>query len=160
MKLISYELGKLFDTLYSRRSDRVRWGTWKHPFFKLMFIWLYCTYISFFMDALRKSHLLIPPPHTHSLDLIWFSLSWYVFLTWFVLPWIQLQKEEWGNGKHDSFLCLHVRCTQAVCVCQSVHAEASQHTVTSCKGQAFGPSLKNKVRSVMRCASNFKLHVV
>lgn len=45
-------------------------------------------------------------------------------------------------------------------VCQSVHTEASQHTVTSCKVQAFGPSLKNKVRSVMRCASNFKLHVV
>lgn len=28
-------------------------------------------------------------------------------------------EKEWGNGKHDSFLCLEVRCTQTVCVCVS-----------------------------------------
>lgn len=39
-------------------------------------------------------------------------------------------EKEWGNGKHDSILCLEVRCTQTIYVCVSDDNEASQHSVT------------------------------
>lgn len=120
-------------SIYSHDFDDFRFDTWLNTWLAWLVsqllnlsvmwwltLWMHC--------KITLTHFLL------ILELIWFSSCWYVFLTWFVLPWIRhAVEEEWGNGKHDSFSCLEVHSTQTVCVCQSDDNEASQHTVTWCK---------------------------
>lgn len=45
------------------------------------------------------------------------------------------EEEEWGNGKHDSFLCLEVRMQYADCMCDD--NEAAQRSATRCERSDF-----------------------
>lgn len=130
--------------LKSIYSHDFRFDTWGNTslawlvsqLFNLIEIWWAVLWMHY---KITLTHFLL------TLDLIWFSSCWYVFLTWFVLPWIQLQWRKSGGMENIILLCAWRYGVHTLYVCVRVDNEASQHTVTWCQRSDFVLRLKNTV---------------
>lgn len=114
------------------------WYTW--------LVWLVSQLFNLIEIRWRVSWMHYKITLTHFLltsELIWFSLCRSVFLTWFVLPWIQLWWRKSRGMENIILFCAWRYGTQSVC--QRADNEASQHTATWCQRSDFVLQLKNTV---------------